>query len=79
MIMDLLPHGLESGNHSRHLFGQMMTDQNHQHQILIQRLMYHQTCPATRRENFSLGQKIENLCMLTQMKNLYLQLFQPKR
>jgi hypothetical protein len=56
-IMDLLPHGLESGNHSQQLFGQMMTDQNHQHQILIQRLMYHQTCPATRREKILVWDK----------------------
>ena len=44
--INLLPHELESSNNSPKLSKEMM-DQNHQHQIPIQHLMYHLTCPAT--------------------------------
>jgi hypothetical protein len=44
--MDKLPHELESSNNSPKLSEEMM-DQNHQHQIPIQHLMYHLTCSAT--------------------------------
>lgn len=63
--INLLPHELESGNHSQKLFERMM-GQNHQCQILIQHLMYHLTCPATEREKYiSLEQESrEAICLL---------------
>uniref|UniRef100_A0A0A9G7B3 Uncharacterized protein n=1 Tax=Arundo donax TaxID=35708 RepID=A0A0A9G7B3_ARUDO len=39
-LCPLPPHELGSRNHSQQLSEQMM-DKNHQHQILIQHLMYH--------------------------------------
>ena len=49
--INLPPHEPESSNHSLKLYEQMM-DQNHQHRILIQHLMYRLTCPATERGKY---------------------------
>jgi len=84
--INLLPRELESSNHSQKLYEQM-TDQNHQHQILIQHLMYHLTCPATERAKYSSSfrtriQKSNQLPAILLMKAVilesYFHLFQPK-
>ena len=76
----------QSSNHSPELSEQMM-DQNHRHQIVIQYLMYHLTCPATERAKYSSSfrtriQKSNQLPAILLMKAVilesYFHLFQPK-
>ena len=63
--INILPHELESGNHSQKLSEHMM-DQNHQRQILIQHLMYHLTYPATERGKYTMleQESMEAICLL---------------
>ena len=64
-MINILPHELESGNHSQKLSEHMM-DQSHQRQILIQHLMYHLTYPATERGKYTMleQESMEAICLL---------------
>ena len=61
--INILPHELESGNHSQKLSEHMM-DQDHQRQILIQHLMYHLTYPATERQIYYVRTRIHGSNLL---------------
>ena len=63
--INILPHELESGNHSQKLSEHMM-GQDHQRQILIQHLMYHLTYPATERGKYTMleQESMEAICLL---------------